>query len=636
MKKILFIIICSIITLQVSARDIVRASKTSYTIAKQRTNLTPIIRINTISKARASKIKIENQTEQTQFTPAFIKAAKLLSEVVSEDFPLTIQIMYGTKSDFDANNGTGDMLAVTTTNFVLNNYDYRNPNTSNPDRDRNSMNKLIPQAIANREYLADTDPETPDMVIKLNPIYDYYTDTLNTNIAEYEYDLTTVILREMVRGCGFISSLRITKPTYDQVLLGYKSGASNGVEYPYLFDTYITNDKGVRFIDLANSSSSIFSFLINNHLYFNNNQNNEIFNDMSFSDNPTDMSLSTLNRTIGNDETELMTNYFYPNNIIRTITPKTKTILEKLGWCDDIVTSLRSQRCNIISDDGSSITNLLPNTSYLFKPEINPYIDYGTIQFFGLQLVKSDGEYYTLAQGTLAGMLQVNYSTLPNYEFQRDPETGYIIGYIFFYSYNAGYSSWLGTDKYYFTGYKKVLLPYIPTPPIIGVTKMNTTSTTTDAIVSYSSEGATSYKINYTTSGDPTQYVINKANKEDVTCLLNSLPTNRKTTIYVTAQNTSGSINSSTVTVGTDPISSMSMIVTKVGTTLKYQFKQGTQYVTDLTIRSVNIYDLSGNLKMSTTAGINTYFSISSLTSGYYILKVDVANYTVFSKTFMK
>lgn len=99
----MFIIICLTITLQISARDIIRASKTSYTVAKQRTSSTPVIKINTISKTRASKIKIENQTEQAQFTPAFIKAAKLLSEVVSEYFPLTIQIMYGAESDFVPN-----------------------------------------------------------------------------------------------------------------------------------------------------------------------------------------------------------------------------------------------------------------------------------------------------------------------------------------------------------------------------------------------------------------------------------------------------------------------------------------------------------------------------------------------------
>lgn len=494
------------------------------------------------------------------------------------------------------------------------------------------MNKLIPQAIANREYLADTDPTTPDMIIKLNPIYDYYTDTLNTNIAEYEYDLTTVILREMITGCGFISSIRKNEEN-----LYYKNTASNGYEYPFLFDTYLVNDKGVSFTNVANNTNSILSFLTYNQIYFNAYSSNiaTMWNELSFFEGVTNFTAQSLNKTFG-DEQDLMKFTFFPGDIIRTITPKTKTILERLGWCNDIITSLRYQKCNIISEDGNAVTVLSPNTFYLFRPDINPYIDYGSIQFFGLQLVKLNGEYHTLVEGAAAGMLQVNYSTLPSYEFQRDPETGYIIGYIFFSSYNEGYSSWLGTNKYSFTGYKKVLLPYVPAQPVIAISKVNTTSTTTDAVVSYSSEGATSYKINYATSGDPTQYTINKANKEDLTCLLNSLPTNRKTTIYVTAQNANGSVNSSTVTVGEDPYSSMAMVISKIGTTLKYQFKSGTQYVTDLTINSAGIYDTSGNLKMTVNAGINQTFSIASLTSGYYILKVDVANSTVFSKLFFK
>jgi hypothetical protein len=152
----------------------------------------------------------------------------------------------------------------------------------------------------------------------------------------------------------------------------------------------------------------------------------------------------------------------------------------------------------------------------------------------------------------------------------------------------------------------------------------------------YLSQGATSYKINYSISGDATQYSIDKPNKEDVSYLLKSLSPNRKCSIYVTAKNASGSINSPTVTVGEDPLSAMVLSVTKVGTTLKYQFVQGSQYITNLTINSVNIYDTYGVLKMTVNAGINQTFSIANLPSGYYVLKVDVANSSVFSKIFAK
>lgn len=95
-------------------------------------------------------------------------------------------------------------------------------------------------------------------------------------------------------------------------------------------------------------------------------------------------------------------------------------------------------------------------------------------------------------------------------------------------------------------------------------------------------------------------------------------------------------VNSSSITVGEDPYSSMAMIVTKVGTTLKYQFKLDTEYVTNLAINSATIYDTNGDFKMSVNAGVNQTFSIASLASGYYILKVDVANSTIFSKIFFR
>ncbi|MFV0391666.1 MAG: hypothetical protein ACK5KP_07280 [Paludibacteraceae bacterium] len=82
--------------------------------------------------------------------------------------------------------------------------------------------------------------------------------------------------------------------------------------------------------------------------------------------------------------------------------------------------------------------------------------------------------------------------------------------------------------------------------------------------------------------------------------------------------------------------SDMVMVISRTGATLKYQFKLDTQYVTDLTINSAGIFDANGNFKMNVSAGINETFSISSLTSGIYILKVDVADSLLFSKLFYK
>ena len=50
MKKTIIIILCSIITLQITARDVISSSRTTYAIGKKRTPTTSVIKINTLSK----------------------------------------------------------------------------------------------------------------------------------------------------------------------------------------------------------------------------------------------------------------------------------------------------------------------------------------------------------------------------------------------------------------------------------------------------------------------------------------------------------------------------------------------------------------------------------------------------------
>lgn len=630
MKRLKFTLLflsCSFILNYVAARDVINCSRTYASFGLNVSNV-PNVRVNSISSATGSRIKIENQTSRDELTPVFKTAAALLAEAISDDFPLTIQIKFGEPSEFNSYIGTADLLAITTTNFVWNNFENRNPDTTSPDRNRNGMSMLIPQSIANREYLSDTDPTTPDMIIKLNPSsdIDFYYGNEPDGISDTQYDLVTVILREMVTGCGFTSSLKISRDPITQVTtLSIKDRASNNIEYPYLFDNYVYNNMGVCLSDIENSTNSIFSFLNGNNITF---ANNTLFNELLFA-TISDMSLSTLNRTFPQDGTvDLMTPILDCGTVIRKVTPITKSILENLGWKIDL--NLSGYRYNIVNSDDSELNNLYPNTNYTIKTNIPSYIDWGNINYFGLYLVKSDGDFYTLnSDNAKIGKLFINYSTLPNNEWQRDPETGSVIGYIRFSAYNDA-------QQTYYHAFKRVLLAYAPSSAQINVLKINATSSSMDAKIDYLSQGATNYRINYTISGDPTQYYIDKPNKEDVSCVLRSLNPNRKHSIYLTASNVNGSINSQTVTIGEDPASAMALIVTKVGTTLKYQFKLGSEYVTNLVINSVGIYDTNGNLRMTVNAGINQTFSIANLTTGYYVLKVDVANSAVFSKMFMK
>lgn len=628
LKFILLLSFCIFLLNHTAARDVISYSRTynSYGLSNIGTNPE---KITSVPTATASKIKIENGTYRHDFTPSFELAAKILAEAIKDDFPLTIEISFGNSSEFDSDWGTGDHLAITTSRFVLNNYENRNPDTTNPIRNTEGLDMLIPQSIANREYAADTDPSSPDMTIKLNPNVDFYYGEDANGIAETQYDLVTVILREMVTGCGFASSLSKSGSTLNYL------GNVNGQNYPYLFDSKIFNSNGTQFSSINNSTSGIISFLDGNNIYFGNSTyGHQLYNDLLFSpgEGVSALTKNTLNRSIDFNSTpeniDLMTNFFYSGMVIRKMTPITKSILEEMGWDIDIITG-GTYRYNIINMNNTGFT-LSPNTNYTLKTDIPSYADCNQ-QSFTLNLVKSDGEYFLLKQDEYGlGLLTLNYSSLPSYDWQRDPETGFIIGYVSF----SGKSS--GTNPVYYTAYKRVLLPYSPSTVAISAAKANTTTTSMEAKVNHLAQGATSYRLNYSAYGETSQYYVDVDKKENVSTVLSNLNPNKKYSIYVTAYNSNGSTNSETVTVGDDIVSQVSMILTKTGTTLKYQFKLGSEYLNNLIINSAAIYDVNGNYRMSVSAGINQYFSISSLSSGIYILKVDVANYKTYSKSFMK
>ena len=56
----------------------------------------------------------------------------------------------------------------------------------------------------------------------------------------------------------------------------------------------------------------------------------------------------------------------------------------------------------------------------------------------------------------------------------------------------------------------------------------------------------------------------------------------------------------------------------------------------DLVINSAGIYNTSGVLKMTVPTVPNQYFSIASLPTGVYVLKVIVKDYGLCSKSFLK
>jgi len=597
----------------------------------------PVLPQGTVSRvcyapaATALNITIKDETGKPELSTAINLAKKYLGEVIKEDFPITILIQMGAESDFSGAYGTSDHLAITTSHYVLNNYENRNPNTLNSySRLINNTNTLIPEALANREYLGDTDPYNPDITIILNPNKPFFTGEDYTQISDNQYDLVTVLLREMVTGCGFASSLYMS----DTEPLSSMKQASDNLYYPVLFDRGLINSNNVDFSSInhdENSLDNIASFLTGKNLFF---RGNELFNDDVVGNG---ISLNTTNRTYTTSEDpnnpDLMTSNYRigKSSVIRKITPKTAAVLNSIGWDIDIITG-SSANFPIVNNNGTGFT-INQGQYYSFRGNITGMYDYN-LNLFNLVLVRSNGDHYTYKTGyPMMNFLPLNYSIseLPaNEEWQRDPETGYIIGYI-----ELNGTGQSGSINYYITGFQRVLLALSPLTVKIAATKQNVTTTSMDANVVYDSNGATQYKINYSAYGEASGNIITVNNKQQLAYILSSLNPAKRYSVYVQGINDSGSVNSETVTIGST-YTTASCVFTKTGTDAKYQIKIGETIMDDLVITSAGIYNSSGVLKMTLPTVSNQYFSIASLPTGVYILKVIVKDYGLCSKTFLK
>lgn len=600
-------------------RDVIRASKSFYSYEKDYSNIAPLYSNGTKNIEKAKKIVVMNATGVPDYSDAFNEAKEILANFIELDFPLRVKIEIGNSNMFDEVFGTESVLAITTVQYVLNNFEKRNYYSSEWNSDGNDV--FFPQALANRIYKGDTDTISDDMTISLNPEFaEYWHIGEASLIQDYQYDLTSIILRELITGCGFGSSLHTVNNN-----LSYMIDA-NGSSYPVLFDTKIKNSSNQWFANTLNSTTNLLNFLEDKQIYYKDN--GKLWNDLEFNiiNGVSNITKNSLSKTYKDNENpaipssfDIMSASFGTGMAIRNVTSMTQSILCDLGWEKALVTGNNRE---VGINSSSDILN--PNTNYTFTAQTTGYNLNSSN--YNLTLIQKDGTYYDLNSGQ-NNVFNVNYSNFPNYDWERDPDTGCILGFVSF----TGQT----TNNLYLRGIKDVKLPLAPRNAKISATK-SVNSNSMSAKINYKADGATSYIVNYFAYGESAQFSIPINNKDEVCYVLNGLNPNKKYGISVKALNNYGNIYSETITVGEDFVSQLSLVLTKVGTTLKYRFKLGTEYVTNLNVTSVKILDIYGNLITTVNAGINETFSISSLTTGMYILSVDVENYTTYSKTFLK
>jgi hypothetical protein len=99
-----------------------------------------------------------------------------------------------------------------------------------------------PSALANALAGKDLDGDTPEMIITVNSLADWYRGG-GVGPSKSEYDLQSVMLHEMAHGLGFLST-----SNYDE-FFGYGS-----IDQPTPFDAYVQTGDGRRLSDLPSPS----------------------------------------------------------------------------------------------------------------------------------------------------------------------------------------------------------------------------------------------------------------------------------------------------------------------------------------------------------------------------------------------
>ncbi|VBB45276.1 hypothetical protein TRIP_D300159 [uncultured Paludibacter sp.] len=281
-------------------------------------------------------------------------------------------------------------------------------------------------------------------------------------------------------------------------------------------------------------------------------------------------------------------------------------------------------KLQIVSPSEITSQVLNPETSYTFGINECPYDSI----VFSAGLVKKDGTLFDIAVSKSQSLI-VKYKsdTIPEGEWTRGKDDNtYVKGII---SCCRFYKNIKDTACY------KFYIPFKPDKPQIALLDTTMHAKNITAFIGFNAEGSLKYKINYAVYGETSDNVISLNSKEQSVCVFSNLNPGKRYSVSVQAINNFGSVMSDTLIIGST-YTTASCVFTKTGTDAKYQIKVGETIMDDLVITSAAIYDSSDVLRMNVTTTPNQTFSIASLTSGVYVLKVMVKDYGQCSKSFLK
>lgn len=525
--------------------------------------------------------------------------------------PITAVVEFGDPTDFH----DSDELCIVHTNYTTEIPDYHQyyPHIGgNPA----FTHCLYPLALYSLGQQSNFSGNEPCMTISLYPDKDYYYGQNPENIAEDQYDMVTIILRGLVTGCGFQSSLQVHAD--GNITIGKDD---NGNKYFTVFDANLRSFT-YPITECVWNDSQLRNFL-SAHIYGPNMI--ELHNDLI--DCPDcKPSASTLN-TIHYNETlkettsdiELLEPLLYQGTVVRSITPRTKKVLNGLGWMYDAAPANENLNpCNI---NGSTL--LRANTTYTY----NATGGSGAINAMTCNLFATDST-YTLNAGN-SNTLQVSFNALPDNNWERNPTNNHIMGIV-----KAEEETLAGNHKWRNVSVLPIEIPYKPNKPVCNIRE-----TITDSILKIDIDAFAGGSDKYIVIVTPIQPGPTQSDTVTADILhytIDNLSASKMYAIAIAGVNNEGKSTEVHQLVGHTSYPLTLHIETSIND-ISYYFTEHGEYATELTITSVTITDMNGVVVKTCNAAQNEKISIADLTPGtLYILNVTLDDGRTFSKQFMK
>lgn len=573
-----------------------------------------------VSTSAPSRLKIfvRNKTEMANYEKALSKAQEIFSKDLDVDCEIRTNIQIGDESAFSGE----DIETPCKVNInYIDIFENRNQYTPLLIPSDYYGQLWYPMALANYGYLGTIVPNLSDFTILLNPYMvknaDYYCG-IDGLVSENQYDLVTVLLRAFTVGCGLQSTLNVN----NSGKLHYKSTSNNGqVSLPNIFDYYtISETTNSRLSETANTHTSLVQFLAST-VSFQNLETIQLYNDYGTWGILTPDICNTID-----DWSELVSPLLERGIAIHKITPKTKSILQSLGWrLEMVVGNTFNPNATISMSERVFVENTRYNVSANCK-NMNYAPSWHKIRCI---LQTSDSSYTLVSNEDNLGISNlsttISYTNLPDLDWERDVN-GNIVGEVIYE---------VIMNNQYFVKKEGFTCSYKPNKPSLKIIA-DTLNNSMSANLIFFSKGANQYKLSYYGSEES---VLHEELLNVNTLNYNIVNLNPQQRYYftITAFNDYGNNISNNVVIG-ESTATLSMYTVKVGNLLSYHFKCGTFDVDNMDITSIVVKNASTGLTEmpNVSASPGEQFSVSSLPRGYHILFITLRDGRIFNSKFVK